>query len=59
MGYEDLTDEDKRLVVEGRLFNIFTSTQYGGKRIVESPTMKKMQKEIVNEIYKMRNEGLL
>ena len=59
MSYDDLSDEDKRLVVEGRLLNIFTSPRYGGKRIVESPVMNKMQKEIVDEIYKMHNEGLL
>lgn len=59
MGYENLTPEDKRLVVEGRLLNIFTSPKYGGKRIVEAPIIRKMQEEIINEFYKMRNEGLL
>lgn len=54
-----LSPEDKRMVVEGRLLNIFTSAKYGGKRIKEGPEMTRMQKEIVNEFYKMRDEGLL
>lgn len=59
MSYENLTDEDKRLVVEGRLLNIFTSPKYGGKRIKEDPVISKMQKEIIDEFYRMRAEGLL
>lgn len=59
MSYEDLSPEDKRMVVEGRLLNIFTDTKYGGKRIVEGKLMTQMQKSILDEIYKMRAEGLL
>lgn len=59
MSTADLTPEDKRMVIEGRLLNIFTDKKYGGKRIVESALMKQMQKSIVDEFIKMRNEGLL
>lgn len=59
MSTADLTPEDKRMVIEGRLLNIFTDKKYGGKRIVESPLMKQMQKSIIDEFIKMRNEGLL
>lgn len=59
MSYETLSPEDKRMVVEGRLLNIFADPKYGGKRIVEGKLMTQMQKQIVDEIYKMSNEGLL
>lgn len=59
MSYADLSPEDKKMVVEGRLLNIFTDTKYGGKRIVEGKVMTQMQKQIIDEIYKMRDEGLL
>lgn len=59
MSYANLNDDDKRMVIEGRLLNIFTDTKYGGKRIVEGKVMTQMQKHIVDEIYKMRDEGLL
>lgn len=59
MSNDDLTPEDKRMVIEGRILNIFTDKRFGGKRIVESKEMKLMQKTIVDEILKMRDEGLL
>lgn len=57
--YETWNDEDKRMVIEARLLNIFTDKRFGGKRIVEGKVMAQMQKEIVDEFYKMRDEGLL
>lgn len=59
MSNKDLTPEDKRMVIEGRLLNIFTDKRFGGKRIVDSKEMKLMQKVIIDEFIKMRNEGLL
>lgn len=59
MSQADLSPEDKRMIVEGRLLNIFTDAKYGGKRIVEGALMSKMQKSIVDEFYKMKSEGLL
>lgn len=59
MSYENWNEDDKRMVIEARLLNIFTDKKYGGKRIVEGPLMSDMQKKIVDEIYKMRDEGLL
>lgn len=59
MSYENLSPKDKKMVVEGRLLNIFTDAKYGGKRIVEGKLMTEMQKAIVDEIFKMSGEGLL
>lgn len=59
MGYQNMNEDDKRMVIEGRILNIFTDKRFGGKRIVEGKVMAQMQKEIIDEFYKMRDEGLL
>lgn len=59
MSYENMTDEDKRMIIEGRVLNIFTDKKYGRQRIVDTPIMQQMQKELIDEFYKMREEGLL
>lgn len=59
MSTGDLTPEDRRMVIEGRVLNIFTDKRFGGKRIVDSKEMKLMQKVLIDEFIKMRNEGLL
>lgn len=54
----ELTPQDKRLIMEARLLNVFADERFGKKRIVDSPDMTKMQKEILDLFITMHNEGL-
>lgn len=56
--YRDLSPEERRATIEGRLLSLMT-IRYGGQRFVAGPKMTKLLHELVDEMYKMREDELL
>lgn len=54
--FQNLSDEDKRLNIEGKILNILTD--HGGERIVAGPKMEKLLKELTDNYLEMRKDGL-
>lgn len=52
-----LSEEDKKLVVEGRILKVLSD--YGGKRLVAGKDMTLMVKDLVTEIYNIQRDGLI
>lgn len=55
--YAGLSDEDRRLNVEGRITDVLSN--YGGKRLVAGKVIRDLMLDLTEEFYKMRDDGLL
>lgn len=55
--YAGLSDEDRRLNVEGRLTDVLS--KFGGKRLVAGKVMHDLLLDLTNEVFKMKDDGLI
>lgn len=55
--YSGLSESDRRLNVEGRLLDVLS--RYGGKRLVAGKVMHDLVRDLTNEYYEMKEDGLL
>lgn len=55
--YKNLSPEDRRLNIEGRVLDVLS--QHGGTRLVSGPKLAKIVQEITDEIIKMSHDGLI
>lgn len=57
MEFYELRPMDKRMNVEGRLQAVLS--KYGGKRIVGGKDMANLLKDLTNEVFALKKEGVL